>query len=172
MKLRQKLRDLEVQTNDLIDQNMEAWFNEIVIPEAKRFATAMFLPQDFIEAIEFRKTGKNSGRVVNNFGGPDVPLAVWFNYGTKRNYDIRPKVEHPEGSVRAARDREDVGEGHVQHPTMLHWIDEYGQEHFAKVVVHPGFPQTLAMQFGVEQGKKRLISKLPQLIEGARNESD
>lgn len=157
--------NLEQKVNQIINDNMEEWFKTIVIPEAKRMSEAMNLPEKFTSAIQYRQLGKGKGQVVNNFGSPDVPLAIFFNYGTKRNYVIEPKVKHAKIRPRAPRDTEKVGDNSVVHPEALHWIAPTGEHVFRKRVIHPGFPKTLAMQFGVEQGKNRLIQLLPSLIE-------
>jgi hypothetical protein len=167
----QELSTFKQRVNDFVDENMESMFDGIVIPETKRMASAMMLPTGFIESIRFEKTGYLKGKVIDDFGAPDLPLAVWFNYGTKRNYPITPKVEHPEGaSPRAARDLEPIGDGHVSHPSVLHWVDESGKDHFARKVIHPGFPKTLAVEFGVQQGKKKLIEMLPKILESELSE--
>ena len=161
----ENIQSLEQETNQFLDDHMEELYNTWVIPEVKRMAEAMLLPSEFVDSIRFEKTGQNQGKVINDFGVPDLPLAVWFNYGTKRFYPITPKVQHPEGaSPRATRDTEDVGEGHIQHPSVLHWVDESGKDHFRKKVIHPGFPKTLAMEFGVNEGKKKLMTVLPNII--------
>ena len=162
--LRQQMDKKHKQVENILDSRMESLFNNVVIPEMKRVAAAMLLPDKFIEGISFVKKGRNAGSVINTFGGADLPLAAWFNYGTKRNYKIEPKVKHPAGAKRAERDKEDIGGGSVSHPTVLHWKGSGGKDFFAKSVIHPGFPKTLAMEFGLGQGITMLKNKIPEII--------
>ena len=167
--IRRKMQDHKQSIDDFLNSNMESLFNQFVIPEIKRMASAMFLPDAFIEGIAFVKGGNNAGSVVNTFGGADLPLARWFNYGTKRNYLIEPKVTQPFGSVRADRDKDDVGKNstdkkQVVHPSVLHWKGAGGENVFARRVIHPGFPKTLAMEFGLAQGIKILEKQLPEIL--------
>lgn len=150
----------------IINENAEDWIYDYVVLETKRMALAMFLPEKFIESIELRYHGNGRASVVNTFGTPDVPLAKFFNYGTKRNYTIEPKVVHGTPAPRSPRDKERVGDKSVKvvHPQALKW-ESGGETRFAKRVTHPGFPKTMAMEFGVQQGKKFLMQHLQKLIQ-------
>lgn len=151
----------------VIDTNAERWFRDYIVEECKRMAQAMFLPDKFVEGIDLRYHGHGRAAVVNTFGTPDVPLAKFFNYGTRRNYIIEPKVTHNKtvARLRSPRDKEDVGDKtkKVVHPEALKWDGPDGPV-FARRVIHPGFPKTLAMEFGVETGKNFLKESLPKLI--------
>ena len=154
---RGKLINAKYGLNQFLDQKMDYYYNKFVIPECQRLALAANLPMGFVTGFEFRKTGFCQGKVVNTFGNKDEPLAKWYNYGTKRYYRIAPKVEHPPGGPRAARDVEDVGEGHIQHPSVLHWKDpETGEDVYRPEVIHPGFPRTEILEIGVQEGLKIL----------------
>jgi hypothetical protein len=167
------LINVKTQVNDFLDSRMEYYYDKFVIPEVKAVARAANLPEAFVESFEFRKTGRNKGKVVNTLGTKDEPLAKWFNYGTKRNYPIEPKVKHPEGTERAARDADEVGDGQVQHPTVLHWIDpNTGEDRFASIVIHPGFPKTEAMEIGVRLGMKTLIPEVKKDVKDRFGDSD
>ena len=131
-----KLQNVKPQTEQYLDDNMQSLYEQHVIPEVKAIATAMNLPQKFVDGIKFVKTGKNEGKVINTWGTANKPFAKWFNYGT-RDYDISSSGDWP-----------------------LHWTTALGQEVYVstknKPVHHPGFQKTLAMEIGIEQGMKEL----------------
>jgi hypothetical protein len=162
---RGKLINARAEINDFIDDNMEANYNRFVIPEIKAISRAANAPEAFTESFYFLKTGKNAGKIINTLGTKQKPLAKWFNYGTKRNYPITPKVQHPQGTPRAEREKEDIGGGHVSEPSVLHWIDpQTGKDMFREIVIHPGQPRTLAMEIGLRIGQKRLIAEVKNQV--------
>jgi hypothetical protein len=152
-----ELKLSKIQINEELDTKMEQYFNDIVIPEIQAFSRSLNLPEDFVRGFEFVKTGRNRGKIINTFGSKELPLAKFFNYGTKRGYEITPKVQHPTGALRASRDKDSVGEEHVQHPTVLHWVDQSGRDVFLPSTTHPGFAKTMAMENGYSQAIKNLI---------------
>ncbi len=132
-----KLQSVEPKTQEYLDDNMESMFNQYVILEVKSIATAMNLPQKFVDGIKFVKTGKNEGKVVNTWGTPNEPFAKWFNNG------VSPFEIFSTGDW------------------ALHWTSSLsGEEVYVstknKPVKHPGFPQTNAMEIGIEIGMKQL----------------
>ncbi len=141
-KLIDKLEELEDTTNDYLDSNMEAWYDEFIVEEIKRIATAMNLPQKFVDGVAFVKTGKNEGKVINTWGTQEKPLAKWFNDGTT-NYDISSTGDWP-----------------------LHWVSASGDDVYVstknKPVHHPGFPKTQAMEIGIQIGQKELQERARQ----------
>ena len=126
----------EVQT--VLNENMEFMMNTYVIPEMKRVAFAANLPKPFADNIKFVQTDEDAGKIVNTWGSDELPLAIWFNYGTK---------DH--GSLGT---------------WPLHWKDKVtGKDIYAMWV--RGVPRTLAMEIGWELGKKRLKQEGPKFIE-------
>ena len=153
-----QLRESKDRVNMELDDQMEHFFNTIIIPECKAMARAANTPKEFEDGFKFVKTGRNAGKVINTFGSPELPLAKFFNYGTKKNYLIEPKVQHPKGSVRAERDKDIVGDDNeVVHPSVLKIPMPDGSFIFRAWVIHPGFVKSLAMEKGVQVGTKRLI---------------
>ena len=149
------------ETNKILDENMEEWFNAIVIPEAKRMATAMNLPKGFIDGIEFVKKGKNEGSVINTWGSKKKPLAKWFNYGT---------IDHwIQAFFKKVLSWISKGPSAGNNPSAIFFRsanNESGRRFFSKGHYVSGLQRTEAMEFGVRQGKKQLIRQLPSLIQG------
>jgi len=148
----QKLKNLEPQVNQILDENMEGDFNAIVIPEMKNIANAMNLPQGFVDGIKFIKTGDNEGKIINTWGSIDIPLAKWFNYGTKQHW-IQPKKE---GGVLAWPAKEGKHataiffKGGVNEGTML-----FSKGHFVS-----GLDRTEAMEIGISKGMQSLTAHI------------
>lgn len=137
-KLINKLEELEDNTNDFLDENMEAWYNQYVVEEIKRIVRAMNLPQKFIDGVKFVKTGKNEGKVINTWGSMEKPLALWFNDGTADHF-IAP-----------------LG------PWLLHWITELGRHAYSAGHTVSGLPKTQAMEIGIQVGQKALQERARQ----------
>jgi hypothetical protein len=167
------LVNARAEVNNFIDSNMQSNYDRLVIPEIKAVARATNAPEAFVESFYFVKTGKNKGKIINTLGTKQNPLARYFNYGTKRNYPITPKVQHPPGGQRAARDKEEVGEGKVLHPSKLRWVDpQTGQVRFADIVIHPGFPRTLAMEIGLKSAQPLLIAQVKNQVKNKFSDKD
>lgn len=157
----QKL-DLTLQEiNKILDENMEEWFNGIVIPEIKRMATAMNLPKGFIDGIIFIKKGDNRGGIANTWGSKKKPLAKWFNYGT---------VDHwIQAFLKKVLSWVSKGPMSGNNASAINFTgagNEGGRRFFSKGHYVSGLQRTEAMEFGIRQGKKQLISQLPKLIQG------
>lgn len=124
--------------NRILDENMSFLVNSYLIPELRAVAMSSNLPDGFVIGIKFVKTGDNEGKIINTWGTEDLPLALWFNYGTK--------------------DHGSLGNW------ALHWKDKTtGKDIYAMYV--RGVPKTLAMEIGMEIGEKRLKSEVPRFIE-------
>ncbi len=154
----EKLKITEDETNKILNDNMDNWFNEIVIPEIKRFATAMNLPKGFIDGIIFIKKGDNRGSIVNTWGSQQKPLALWFNYGT---------IDH---WIQAFLKKvlSWISKGNGSNPRAIYYQssgNEGGRRFFSKGHYVSGLQRTEAMEFGIKQGMKRLIAQLPKLIQ-------
>ena len=122
----------------ILDQNMVYLVNTWMIPEIQSVARAANVPKGFIEGIKFVKTDTNKGNIINTWGSDDLPLALWFNYGT--------------------RDHGSLGD----YP--LHWKDKAtGKDIYAMYV--RGVPKTLAMEIGIQMGEKKLKQEIPRYIE-------
>ncbi len=130
----EKLENVEPNTQEYLDDNMQSLYEKHVIPEVKSIAMAMNLPRKFIDGIKFVKTGKNEGKVINTWGTPNKPLARWFNYGTKSHFIA------PIGAL------------------SLHWITKEGAHAFSKGHMVRGLPKTNAMEIGIDVGMARLKS--------------
>lgn len=128
----------EAKVNQILNENMVFIMDNYFIPEVKAAARASNVPQGFVEGIKFVQTGDNTGNVINTWGSEEKPLALWFNYGTK--------------------DHGSLGNW------PLHWIDKVTGEHIYAMYVR-GVPKTLAMETGMEMGKKRLIQEVPRFVE-------
>ncbi len=124
--------------NAILDTNMEFFMKEYMLPEVKMAAQAANVPEGFVLGIEFMRTGDNEGDVINTWGTEELPLAKWFNYGTR---DHGSKGNWP-----------------------LRWRSKKtGIEIFAQYV--RGVPKTLAMEIGIELGIEKLQQVVPPLVE-------
>ena len=124
--------------NKILDENMEYLVNEHVIPELRAVGFASNVPPDFVIHIAFKKTGENRGEIINTWGNEKLPLALWFNYGTK--------------------DHGSLGWW------PLHWKDKTtGKDIYAMWV--RGVPKTLVMETGIDLGLKKLRAAVPKFIE-------
>ena len=160
-----KLEAVEKNTNKYLNSNMRKLFNSIVIPEMKSIATAMNLPKDFVDGIKFRKTGENTGEVVNTWGGTynssgqfAAPLALWFNYGTARHW-IQPKT--PGGTLSWI-----AGGGNNANAIYFQGGAKEGQRMYSKGHYVSGLPRTEAMETGLARGMKLLKEKIDREAEG------
>ena len=151
-----------------LDDMMESYYNDIVIPEIQSVARAANTPDEFVQGFKFVKTGKNKGKIINTWGSADLPLAKFFNYGTKKNYLIEPKVVHAEKSPRSPRDKEQVGkddgDSKVIHPSVLKITLPDGSVIFRPYAIHPGIEKSLAMETGTELGTQQLIPVIQNRI--------
>lgn len=131
------LKEQEELVNQMLDANMELLVNTHMIPEIRAVAMSSNVPDGFVIGIKFVKTGQNEGNIINTWGTKELPLALWFNYGTR---DHGSKGDWP-----------------------LHWKGKDGKEIYAMWV--RGVPKTLAMEIGIELGKKKLKQAVPKFIE-------
>ena len=124
--------------NKILDTNMELLMKDHMIPEVKRAAQAANVPEAFVLGIEFIRTGDNEGDVINTWGTDELPLAKWFNYGTR---DHGSKGNWP-----------------------LRWRSKKtGVMIFAQYV--RGVPKTLAMEIGIDLGMEKLQQEVPKFVE-------
>lgn len=138
MQLNEPKDEAEEIVNAILDTNMEFYMAEYMVPEVKKAAQAANVPEGFVLGIEFERTGDNEGEVINTWGTEDLPLALWFNYGTR---DHGSKGNWP-----------------------LRWRSKKtGVEIFARYV--RGVPKTLAMEIGMELGMEKLKREVPKLVE-------
>lgn len=155
----QKLEQIEKDTNDYLDSHMEDLFNKYVIPEMKAVATAMNLPKEFAEGIEFRKTGYCTGQVINTWGTPKKPLALWFEEGTITHWiqgnPILSWISKGSDSGNNA--------GAIY---FKNFANEPGMRMFSRGHYVKGLPKTEAMQYGLSRGLQRLKQALPKEAEG------
>lgn len=161
----QKLDATEDEVNKILDQNMASWFEEIVVPEVKRIAIAMNMPNGFIDGIGFRKKGENYGGIINTWGSERKPLAKWFNWGTVDHW-IEPIFAKVLSWI-------SKGAGAGKNPSAINFkssSDKAGERRFSMGHYVSGLQRKEAMEFGITQGNKRLISELPKLIQGKLNE--
>lgn len=122
----------------LLDENMTFLVNTYMIPEIQSVAKAANVPKGFVDGIKFVKTDTNKGNIINTWGSEELPLALWFNYGTK--------------------DHGSLGDW------PLHWKDKTtGKDIYAMYV--RGVPKTLAMEIGIQMGEKKLKQEIPRYIE-------
>lgn len=127
------------EVNQILDENMSFLINSYMIPELRAVAMSANLPDGFVLGIKFVKTGTNEGEIINTWGTEEVPLALWFNYGTK--------------------DHGALGNW------PLHWKSKTtGKDIYAMYV--RGVPKTLAMNIGMELGEKALKQEVPRFVEG------
>ena len=125
------------QVNQILDENMSFLVNEYMIPEVRQVAMSSNVPDGFVVGIKFIKTGANEGEVINTWGRPDLPLALWFEYGTK--------------------DHGSLGNW------PLHWIGKDGEDIYAMYV--RGIHKSEAMTIGMQIGEKRLKEEVPRFVE-------
>lgn len=133
------------QVEEILDNNMELYAEAFIIPEIRAVSRAANLPDGFINGIQFRKTGKNTGEIINTWGDDKKPLAKWFNDGTP-DHDIWS-----------------LGEW------ALHWKGFLGQDIYASTKKKPvhvrGLPNSSAMQIGIALGAKRIKQQVPREVE-------
>lgn len=162
-----KLDATEDEVNKILDHNMADWFEQFVVAEVKRVSIAMNMPNGFIEGIGFLKKGENYGSIVNTWGSEQKPLAKWFNWGT---------VDHWVQAIFAkALSWISKGAAAGKNPSAINFqssSDKAGERRFSMGHYVSGLQRKEAMEFGIEQGKKRLITQLPKLIQGELNESN
>lgn len=133
-----KLKEAVDFVDSFLNENMVEIMNTWMIPEVKGAARAANVPEGFVDGIHFVKTGDNEGEIINNWGTEELPLALWFNYGTK--------------------DHGSLGNW------PLHWKSKTtGKDIYAMYV--RGIKRTNAMETGIELGKKRLIIEVPRFVE-------
>ncbi len=133
-----KIREAVDFVDSLLNEHMVELMNTWLIPEVKSAALAANVPQGFVDGIHFVKTGDNEGKIINTWGTEELPLALWFNYGTK--------------------DHGSLGNW------PLHWKSKTtGKDIYAMYV--RGIQRTDAMQIGIELGIKRLKVEVPKWVE-------
>ena len=125
------------QVNQILDENMIFLINSIMIPEIRAVAMASNVPDGFVTGIKFIKTGDNEGEIINTWGTKELPLAKWFNYGT--------------------RDHGSLGNW------PLHWKGKGGEDIYAMYV--RGVPKTLVMETGIQIGTQQLREQVPTFVE-------
>jgi len=125
------------QVNQILDENMIFLINSIMIPEIRAVAMASNVPDGFVTGIKFIKTGDNEGEIINTWGTKELPLAKWFNYGT--------------------RDHGSLGNW------PLHWKGKGGEDIYAMYV--RGVPKTLVMETGIQIGTQKLREQVPTFVE-------
>lgn len=129
-----QLQALVPAVQEYINNNLEDLIKSELLPEMRLIAQAVNVPQKFIDGIKHVMVSKNTFKIINTWGTRDKPLALWFNYGTKKHF-IAP-----------------LG------PWPLHWITPEGKHAYSKGHMVRGVPQTLAMELGIDLGVKRLIA--------------
>lgn len=151
-----------------IERNGEKMVRDLVYKEMIQMAHAANMPDAFIKGIKFKKISKTRFRIYNDWKGPfNEPFAKWFEYGTKKNYPITPKVQHPKAFRRVTRDQERIEHGDgtvVQHPSVLHWVKD-GKHFFADEVIHPGIHGNKPMNTGFNIGKKKITDIVNKKIQ-------
>lgn len=134
---RDSLNEGVARVNQILDENMEFLVNSIMIPEIRAVALSSNVPDGFVTGIKFVKTGDNQGEIGNTWGTKELPLAKWFEYGTR---DHGSKGNWP-----------------------LHWKGKGGEDIYAMFV--RGVPKTLVMNIGIAIGEKKLRQQVPKFVE-------
>jgi len=133
-----QLNEAKDMVNEILDTNMEFLMEKYMLPEIKRAAQAANVPEGFVLGIEFIRTGDNEGDVINTWGTEELPLAKWFNWGTR---DHGSKGNWP-----------------------LRWRSKKtGVMIFAQYV--RGVPKTNAMEIGMDLGIEKLQQEVPKFVE-------
>jgi hypothetical protein len=126
-------QSLESETQAYIEDNLEPAMREIVIPEIAALAAAANVPPGFSAGLDVVTVSRGTVKVINTWGTPEKPLALWFNDGTK---DHGPKTA-----------------------LSLTWIDKTtGKRIYAKWV--HGVPKTQVMEKGIEAAMPKVLDKL------------
>jgi len=76
------LEQLEPETQDYLIENLDSIMENFVVYEAVSSAKASNLPKEFINGIEWKRTGPTAGKIINTWGSTEKPLAKWFEEGT------------------------------------------------------------------------------------------
>jgi len=162
-----EMREAKRKVNDELDKGMESYYNNFVIPEIMRISKASNLPEQFINGFKFVKTGRNRGKIINNWGTPEKPLAKWFNYGTKEKIWIEPKTE---GGVLAFASK---GPSGGRNPSAIFFkgagTPKAGSTIFSKGHYITGQRDTHAMERGLEFSQKSLIRNVINEIQEKLN---
>lgn len=156
-----KLEAIEEDTNDYLNEHMDDLYDTYVIPEMKSVALAMNLPPGFADGIEFIKSGKNHGRIINTWGTRRVPLALWFNYGTKAHWIAPVNAKILSWISAGAAAGRNSGAIFFQN-----FLNKPGNRMYSKGHYVSGLPRTEAMEIGLRHGIKSLKEALPSKTRG------
>lgn len=139
--------------DEILDDFMAPLVNFTIISEIRAIAMAANIPQGFIDGVKFRKTGPNKGQVINTWGTPEVPLAVYFNYGTNKHW------------VQPLNKKALAFKGGGTHATAIYFQGSappgtvFSKGHYVS-----GVPRTEVMERGFNIGKKRLAEEAGKII--------
>ena len=141
------LENLETVTRHYLIENLDDLMKEFVVFEAVASAKASNLPLEFIDGIEWKRTGELTGKIINTWGTTEKPLAKWFEFGTPDHWIAPLKA----GGVLA------FPATFGTHATAIFFMGnkEMGQTLFSKGHYVSGLPKTEAMQRGIDTGFKR-----------------
>ena len=142
--------------DDILDDYMEPLINSTIIAEIKTLSDAANLPKSFKEHVKFVKTSKNRGDIVNTWGTTQKPLAIFFNYGTKRHWIEPVNAKALAWSATAGRNANAI---------YFRGEAKAGDTLFSKGHYVSGVPKTEVMERGFEIGKKRLAIEAGRILE-------
>jgi len=121
---------LEPLSKQYIADNLEDLIDRHVVSEIQSVSRAMNLPQHFIDGVKAVKVGPLHIRIINTWGTKEVPLAKFFNDGT-RDHFIAP-----------------LGDW------LLRWITPLGNVARSAGHMVRGIQKTEAMEIGIAVGMK------------------
>lgn len=143
----QDLESLESVTKNYLVENLDSIMKEYVVFETVAAAKASNLPLEFIDGIEWKRTGALTGKIINTWGSTEKPLAKWFEFGTPDHW-IEPLKA---GGVLAWT----ATFGKNASAIFFMGNKQQGQTLFSKGHYVSGLPKTEAMQRGIATGFKR-----------------
>ncbi len=149
--------DLRIQINNILDTYMVELFETFVVQEIRVIGAAANVPKPFIDGVKFIKTGKNEGEIVNVWGTKEVPLAIYFNYGTVDHW-IEPLTEDGVLAFPASG-------GRNASAVFFQGGAKAGDTMFSKGHYVSGVPKTEIMEIGYAIGSKRMAVEAAKIVE-------
>jgi hypothetical protein len=148
-------REVREAVDRILDDFMIPLVTFTIIEEIKSVATAANIPKGFIDGVKFRKTGPNKGQIINTWGTDELPLAIFFNYGTVDHW-----VEPRTAKVLAFE-----GQGTNASAIYFKGSPKPDGVIFSKGHYVSGVPRTEAMEIGFRIGKKRLAEEAGRVVQ-------
>ena len=148
--------EINAEADSILDDFMEPLVNATIIREIQVLCDAANIPEGFKSGVKFVRTSPNTGEVINTWGTPEKPLAIWFNYGTKRHW-VEPIFSSALSWLYKSGSHGNAiyFQGDAQPGDRL-----YSKGHYVS-----GVPKTEVMERGFAAGIKRLAVEAARVLE-------